>query len=138
MLTCPAQPEMTGTRSPLHASVCPHTWAQIQSAQGNVAFPRPLQGCYNLQSHGLADTVCCGMSGTWMLTRTAMRAFTRCLPPSGCADILLRCSWLSGAPVLASQSASRNSKVYTTDETILLREPIYPGLNLLYLYYLRL
>ena len=46
-LTCPAQPEMTGTRSPVHASVCPHTWAQIQSAQGNVAFPRPLQGYHN-------------------------------------------------------------------------------------------
>ena len=54
------------------------------------------------------------------ITRTAMRAFTLCLPPSGCAAILRRCSWLSGAPVLASQAASRSTKTHRIDEVILL------------------
>ena len=53
-------------------------------------------------------------------TSTAMRALTLCLPPSGCADILLRCSWLSGAPVLASQAASRSTKTHKSDDDILL------------------
>lgn len=51
-----------------------------------------------------------------------MRAFTLCLPPSGCAAILRRCSWLSGAPDLASQAASRSIKTHKTDEDILLGE----------------
>ncbi len=58
------------------------------------------------------------------LTKTAMRAFTLCLPPSGCAAILRLCSWLRGAPVLASQAASRSTKTHRTDEAILLGDLI--------------
>ena len=58
------------------------------------------------------------------LTRTAMRAFTLCLPPSGCAAILRLCSWLRGAPVLASQAASRSTKTHRIDEVMLLEDLI--------------
>lgn len=53
-----------------------------------------------------------------------MRALTLCLPDSGCADILLRCSWLSGAPVLASQAAKESTIAHTSDAIILLLTPI--------------